>query len=78
TRQTFAAHPGVDAIYFQGALLDPLPILDQLETDLRVPIVASSLARMWDILSQLGLTYRIPGYGTLLANWPPLPRLEKV
>ena len=54
------------------------PILDQLETDLRVPIVASSLARMWDILSQLGLTYKIPGYGTLLANWPLLPRLEKV
>ncbi len=78
TRQTFAAHPGVDAIYFQGALLDPLPILDQLETELRVPIVASSLARMWDILSQLGRSYSIPGYGTLLANWPPLPRLEKV
>jgi hypothetical protein len=78
TRQTFAAHPGVDAIYFQGALLDPLPILDQLETELRVPIVASSLARMWDILSQLGRSYRIPGYGTLVANWPPLPRLEKV
>jgi maleate cis-trans isomerase len=78
TRQTFAAHPGVEAIYFQGALLDPLPILDQLETELRVPIVASSLARMWDILSQLGRSYKIPGYGILLANWPPLPRLEKV
>lgn len=78
TRQTFAEHPGVHAIYFQGALLDPLPILHQLETELRVPIVASSLARMWNVLSQLDRSYRIAGYGTLVANWPTSPRLEKV
>lgn len=77
-RQTFAAHSGVDAIYFQGALLDPLPILDQLETELHVPIVASSLARMWDVLSQLGRSYSIAGYGRLVASWPALPRAEKV
>lgn len=75
TRQNFAAHTGLDAIYFQGALLDPLPVLQQLETELRVPIVASSLARMWDVLSQLGRRYSIPGYGNLVANWPALPRL---
>ncbi len=75
TRQTFAAHAGLDAIYFQGALLDPLPVLDQLETELGVPIVASSLARMWDVLSQLGRRYSIAGYGSLVANWPAAPRL---
>lgn len=77
TRQTFAAHPGLDAIYFQGALLDPLPILEQLETELHVPIVASSLARLWDVLSQLGRSYSIPGYGRLVATWPAVPRLDQ-
>ncbi len=75
TRQTFTAHAGLDAIYFQGALLDPLPVLQQLESELKVPIVASSLARMWDVLSQLGRSYSIPSYGTLVANWPAVPRL---
>ena len=73
TRENLAAHPSIDAIYFQGALLDPLPVLDRLESELRVPIVASSLARLWNILSKIGLSYKIPGYGKLLATWPPLP-----
>jgi maleate cis-trans isomerase len=47
--------------------------LDRLEAELQVPVVASSLARMWDILSKIGLGYKIPGYGRLLATWPPLP-----
>jgi len=73
TRETFAAHAGIDAIYFQGALLDPLAVLDRLESELQVPVVASSPARLWVILSQLGLSYKITGYGQLLATWPPLP-----
>jgi maleate cis-trans isomerase len=73
TRETFAAHSGIDAIYFQGALLDPLAVLDQLESELQVPIVASSPARLWVILSQIGLSHKVPGYGKLLATWPSLP-----
>ena len=73
TRETFAAHSGIDAIYFQGALLDPLTVLDQLECEMKVPIVASSPARLWVILSKIGLNYKIPGYGKLLATWPLLP-----
>jgi maleate cis-trans isomerase len=73
TRATFAAHSGIDAIYFQGALLDPLAVLDRLESELQVPIVASSPARLWVILSRIGLSYKIPGYGQLLETWPSLP-----
>ena len=73
TRETFAAHAGIDAIYFQGALLDPLAVLDRLESELQVPIIASSPARLWVILSRIGLSYKITGYGQLLATWPPLP-----
>jgi maleate cis-trans isomerase len=73
TRKTFAANSNLDAIYFQGALLDPLKVLERLESELRVPIVASNPAMLWVILSKVGLGYKIPGYGKLLAAWPALP-----
>ena len=73
TRETFEKHSYVDAIYFQGALLDPLRVLDRLELELNVPIIASNAAMLWVILSKLGLNYNIPGYGRLLATWPALP-----
>lgn len=73
TRSTLAQYSDVDAIYFQGALLDPLPILEKLESELKLPIVASNPAMLWLILSKLGLTYKITGYGKLLSSWPSLP-----
>lgn len=73
TRQALSEYPNVDAIYFQGALLDPIPILDKLETELNLPIVASNPAMLWLILSKLGLSYNITGYGNLLASWPSVP-----
>jgi len=73
TRSALAEFPNVDAIYFQGALLDPIPILEKIETEAKLPIVASNPAMLWVILSKLGLKYRIAGYGKLLAEWPPLP-----
>jgi len=73
TRKALNEYPNVDAIYFQGALLDPIPLLDKLETDLKLPIVASNPAMLWLILSKLGLSYNITGYGKLLASWPSVP-----
>jgi maleate isomerase len=70
TRKAFAAEKDVDAIYFQGAILNPLKILHRLETELATTVVASNPAMLWRLLSQLGLTYRIHGYGKLLAQWP--------
>jgi maleate cis-trans isomerase len=73
TKKTFAQYSGVDAIYFQGALLDPLQVLEKLEAELQVPIVASNPAMLWFMLSKLGLHYEISGYGRLLSSWPSLP-----
>jgi maleate cis-trans isomerase len=73
TRTAHGQFPDVDAIYFQGALLDPLPILDKMEADFQLPIVASNPAMLWLILSKLDKKYRIPGYGKLLEAWPQLP-----
>lgn len=73
TRKALSQYPNVDAIYFQGALLDPIPILEKLETELKLPIVASNPAMLWLILSKLGLRYNITAYGKLLASWPSVP-----
>lgn len=73
TKQSFAEQGGADGIYFQGALLDPLQVLGSLEVDLKVRIVASNPAMLWYVLSKLGLTYKVDGYGKLLRSWPRLP-----
>ena len=70
TEKALSAASDVDAIYFQGAVLDPLEILEKMEKDFGTPVVASNPAMLWSILSQLGLTYRIRGYGRLLEEWP--------
>ena len=73
TRESFEANSSVAAIYFQGALLDPLKVLDRLELELNVPVVASNPAMLWVILSKLGLSYNISDHGKLLATWPAVP-----
>jgi maleate isomerase len=60
----------LDAIYFQGAVLDPLMIMNQLERDIGKPVIASNPSMLWHILTFLGLTYHIEGYGRLVRDWP--------
>ena len=61
-----------EAIYFQGAVLDPLKVLERIEMELNTTVVASNPAMLWYVLSKLGLRYEIRGYGKLLAQWPSL------
>ena len=74
TTAAFNAAEGADAIYFQGARLDPLPVIDKLEASLGVPVIASNPAMLWNILSLLNVQCSISGYGRLLKNWPPLSK----
>ena len=62
----------VDAIYFQGAVLDPIDVLEKIEKELGMTVVASNPAMLWFMLAKLGLTYHIQGYGKLLESWPAL------
>lgn len=70
TKQALAESGPVEAIYFQGAVLDPLQVLSRIETELKTTAIASNPAMLWDILSQLGQRAAIDGYGKLLADWP--------
>jgi len=72
-RRAIAEQAQVDAIYFQGAVLDPMDCLEQMERELKLPVVASNPAMNWYMLSKLGLKHPRTGYGKLLSSWPPLP-----
>lgn len=67
---TYTSGPAADAIYFQGATMDPLPVIQELENELTVPVITSNSAMIWKLLSTLGLKYSVKGYGKLLAQWP--------
>ena len=72
-RRAMAERQDVDAIYFQGAVLDPMDCLDKMELELKVPVVASNPAMIWYMLSKLGRKNQTSGYGKLLESWPALP-----
>ena len=72
-RRAIAGQTQVDAIYFQGAVLDPMDCLEQMERELKLPVVASNPAMNWYMLSKLGLKHPRSGYGKLLSSWPALP-----
>lgn len=72
-RGAVRAAEGVQALYFQGAVLNPLPVIDEMEAEFGLPIVASNPAMLWSVASQLGGTFSIPDKGRLVREWPPLP-----
>lgn len=72
TRKSLAAAGKVDAIYFQGAVLDPIKCLERIETELNATVIASNPAMFWYVLSKLKLSYPMSGYGRLLREWPAL------
>ena len=72
-KRELAAASGVDGIYFQGGRLDPVPVLERMEQELRTTIIASNPAMLWHILTKLGVTFHIEGGGRLLREWPGTP-----
>ena len=72
TKKNLAAVGKVDAIYFQGAVLDPIKCLERIESELNATVIASNPAMFWYVLSKLGLKYPMAGFGRLLREWPAL------
>ena len=72
TKKNLAAAGNVDAIYFQGAVLDPLKCLERIESELKKTVIASNPAMLWYVLSKLKFSYPATGYGRLMREWPEL------
>ena len=70
TKKNLATVGKVDAIYFQGAVLDPIKCLERIETDLKKTVIASNPAMLWYVVSKLGMKFPISGHGRLLREWP--------
>jgi len=70
--KSYRNYAAADAIYFQGATMNPLPIIEQLENELKIPVIASNPAMFWRVLSQLGVKDSVKGYGRLLDAWPTI------
>lgn len=69
-KEKLAEAPGAQSIYFQGAPLDPIEVLQRIEDDLGVPVVASNPTMLWHICTKLGLRFSVPNAGRLLREWP--------
>jgi hypothetical protein len=74
TKKNLAAAGKVDAIYFQGAVLDPINCLERIESQLQKTAIASNPAMLWYVLSKLKLSYPMSAYGRLLREWPALQK----
>jgi hypothetical protein len=72
TKKNLDAADPVDAVYFQGAVLDPIKALEKIESGLGMTVVASNPAMLWYVLSKLELSFPMSGYGRLLREWPKL------
>ena len=69
-KNALTAASGAEAIYFQGARLNPLGSLERMEADFSVPVVASNPAMLWHLLSLLGVRRPAAKGGMLLRDWP--------
>jgi maleate cis-trans isomerase len=69
-RNAFKAADGADALYMAGGRLRVLDILDELESDIGAPVIGSTQAVVWEILSFFGTVEPIEGYGQLLRDFP--------
>ena len=72
TKKNLAIAGKVDAIYFQGAVLDPIQCLERMESELQKTVIASNPAMLWHVLSRLGMKCPASSYGRLLREWPAL------
>ena len=70
TARHLQAAPTVGAIYFQGAVLEPIKSLEPLDSELGKTEIPSNTSMLWYVLSQLRLRDPISGYGRLLREWP--------
>ncbi|MBI4200315.1 MAG: aspartate/glutamate racemase family protein [Chloroflexi bacterium] len=62
--------PEADAVCLLATDLRTFPILEQMETDLGKPVIASNQTLLWKALGMAGIRAGIRGYGSLLSGQP--------
>ncbi len=62
--------PPCDALYMAGGRLPVLDIIEELESDIGIPVIASTPTIVWEICNFFGVRSGIEGYGKLLREFP--------
>ena len=65
-------HDRVDGLYLLGAGWRVLDILGMLEQDLDLPVIHSTMVRIWAVQRFFQVRQPLHGYGRLVADLPPL------
>jgi len=70
--------PDADGVFISCTNLATTGVLEQLEQELGKPVISSNVATFWSILSRGGFSASVPGYGSLLRDFPSLPKSSVV
>lgn len=60
--------PDADCLFLLGGAIVALDIIEALEQDLGIPVIAAANAQFWEVLKRLGIGPPIRGYGSLLES----------
>ncbi|MFQ6069857.1 MAG: aspartate/glutamate racemase family protein [Candidatus Aminicenantales bacterium] len=58
--------PETQGIFISCTNFRTIEILDQLENELRVPVISSNTATFWSMMKKAGIQKKLMGYGSLL------------
>ena len=70
TRDAVRRQKNVDGVYMLGSGWRALEIVDLLEQDLEIPVIAAVPVRVWAIQHAFGIREKHEGWGRLLAELP--------
>jgi maleate isomerase len=68
-RALMRAHPQADSIFFPSPHWPVIEVIEPLEQEFGVTVMAASQACIWDALRLAGVNDRIAGYGRLLRDY---------
>ena len=63
--QAITAQTECDAVFVSCTSLRTFGIIEDLESELGIPVVSSNLALLWRLLRLAGISDRVPGHGAL-------------
>ncbi len=70
TRDAVRRHKNVDGVYMLGSGWRALEVVELLEQDLEIPVIAAVPVRVWAVQRAFGIRHRHHGVGRLLAELP--------
>lgn len=65
--------PEAEGVFLSCLNMAALDLLDRLEGELGKPVLSSTVATFWAALRRTGVEVSIPGFGSFLREFPPLP-----